>query len=208
MSAVSEWIVREYFEQLGYFVNQPRKCVTPGRQKGADEEVDLVVLNPHVPEQALPDSLVWGTGELKRVGRAVVAVRGWHTECFYASTFLKAPELLRFVSEASLKVARQWLGPKPLAKVLCLPRLPAAKPMKEQSLALLRDKGVDGVIEFRTILMDLVAQVEMHRNYEKSDLLQIIRILKSYEMLREPQLDLFTRKRSPKRSKVPPAAAT
>ena len=48
MAAVSEWIVREYFEWLGYLVSQPRKHVVPGRQKTAEEEVDLVVLNARV----------------------------------------------------------------------------------------------------------------------------------------------------------------
>jgi hypothetical protein len=194
MSAVNEWIVREYFEQLGYFVNQPRKHVVPGRQKGADEEVDLVVLHPHIGAQPLPEAMVWGREELKRAGRAVVAVRGWHTERFYASTFEQTPELLRFVEEDALRCARQWLGEGPVAKILCLPRLPATAAMRDRCLDALRERGVDGVLEFRTMLQELVSQVETQRNYEKSDLLQIIRVLKSYDMLREPQLELFARK--------------
>jgi hypothetical protein len=33
--------------------------------------------------------------------------------------------------------------------------------------------------------------VEVNRNYQKSDLLQTIRILKNYDFFREPQLELF-----------------
>jgi len=43
-------------------------------------------------------------------------------------------------------------------------------------------KGVDAVIPFRTMLADLVAHTEVNRNYQKSDLLQTIRILKKFEI--------------------------
>jgi hypothetical protein len=54
---------------------------------------------------------------------------------------------------------------------------------------------MDAVIPFRTMLADLVEQTEINRNYQKSDLLQIIRILKNYDFVKEPQLELFTSKR-------------
>jgi hypothetical protein len=54
---------------------------------------------------------------------------------------------------------------------------------------------VDAVIPFRTMLADLVDLVEVNRNYQKSDLLQIIRILKNYGFFREPQLELFKGRR-------------
>ena len=38
-------------------------------------------------------------------------------------------------------------------------------------------------------------QIEVNRNYQKSDLLQVIRILKNYEFFTEPQLELFKPKR-------------
>jgi len=58
-------------------------------------------------------------------------------------------------------------------------------------LALLRSKGIDAVIPFRTILIELIKATEVNRNYQKSDLLQIIRILKNYDLIKEPQLELF-----------------
>ena len=36
-----------------------------------------------------------------------------------------------------------------------------------------------------------VEKTEINRNYQKSDLHQIIRILKNYGFLREPQMELF-----------------
>jgi hypothetical protein len=69
---------------------------------------------------------------------------------------------------------------------------------------------VDAVIPFRTMLVDLVNEVRVNRNYQKSDLLQIIRILKNYDFFKEPQLELFRtkRKKQPQsKTQRPPAKA-
>jgi hypothetical protein len=49
---------------------------------------------------------------------------------------------------------------------------------------------VDGVISFREILSDLISRVHTNRNYQKSDLMQTLRLLKNYDLIREPQLEL------------------
>ena len=82
-----------------------------------------------------------------------------------------------------------------LLKILVVPALPHAPAARDESVALLRSKGVDAVIPFRTMLVDLVNEVRVNRNYQKSDLLQIIRILKNYDFFKEPQLELFRSKR-------------
>jgi len=191
MAAVNEGIVREYFESLGYLVSQPRKYVVPGRHKKADEEVDLVVFNPCVTEHSLPTSILWGASDLANVGRAIVGVRGWHTERFYTSTFEGAPDILRFAEEKSLNHARGLLGSDVIAKVLCIPRLPASEEHRSQSIEFLKQRGVDGIITFRTMLAELILHVDINRNYEKSDLLQTIRLLKNYDLLKDSQLELF-----------------
>ena len=195
MSAVSEWVAREYFESLGYLVTQPRKYVVPGRQKKADEEVDLVILNPRINEQSFPDSIVWGSKELKTVGRAVVGIRGWHTERFSVSTFEQSPDILRFAQPESLKFAEKLLGSGTMAKILCLPKLPASGELKTKTIDVLKKSGVDGVISFATMLAELVEKADTKKNYEKSDLLQIIRLLKNYDLLKDPQMELFGKRR-------------
>jgi len=206
MSAVNEAVVREYFERLGYLVSQPRKHVVPGRRKKPDEEVDMVVLKPTVVEHRVPEHLLWNTADLQTVARAVVAVRGWHTGRFYASTFEQEPDILRFVEPAPLRFAAQQLGTAEMARILCLPDLPASGELKEKSLRFLKDKGIDGVLSFRTMLTELVHGVDRNKNYEKSDVLQVLRLLKNYGLLRDPQLDLFSGRR-PARRRVRAAPA-
>lgn len=191
MAAVNEWVVREYFESQGYLVSQPRKYVVPGRQKKPDEEIDLIILNPRVSEHIVPTDMVWSTQDLASVSCAVIGIRGWHTERFYVSTFEQTPDILRFAEPESVKFAGKLLGTENMAKILCLPKLPASGELKKKTIQVLKDKGVDGVISFQTILLELVRLVETKRNYEKSDLLQIIRLLKNYDLLKDDQLELF-----------------
>lgn len=194
MSAVSEWIAREYFEQLGFLTSQPSKYVSSSRQKDADEELDLLIIHPQVREQRMPERMIWTTGDFGSVARAVVGVRGWHTERIYAATLEQTPEIVRFASEAVRKAASLRLGGEPVAAVLCLPELPASGELKEKTLEALRKCGIDGVLSFRTMLSELVSMVKTNRNYDKSDLLQFLRILKNYDLLREPQMELFMKR--------------
>ena len=199
MAAVSEAIVREFFELHGFFVRQQRKYVAPARRE--DEDVDFLVINPlpRPGEAALP--FVLGSSDLPRVARAVVAVKGWHTETFSTARLAKAPEILRFVEPAVFQQAvKAFDQDGPLTKILVVPTLPHPVEARAQSIELLRAKGVDAVIPFRTILTDLIQKTEANRNYLKSDLLQIIRILKTYDFIKEPQLELFKPKRPRKKT--------
>jgi hypothetical protein len=54
MSAIDEGIVREYFEQNGFFVRQARKYQVQARKKTGEEEIDLARLQPHLAARQPP----------------------------------------------------------------------------------------------------------------------------------------------------------
>ena len=201
MASVSEWIAREYFEMLGYMVIQPCKYSVSGRSKRIEEETDIVVLNPLVTVHSLPRSILWTTPNLKTIARAVVGVYGWHTERFYPAMLKNLPEIVRFAGHESVKMAARQLGSNEIAKILCLPHLPVAQKLKEDTLRILKSKGIDGVLEFRTMLVEIIKVVDKKRNYEKSDILQVIRILKNYDLFKDAQLELFSSRRAGRRKK-------
>jgi hypothetical protein len=194
MSAVSEWIVREYFECMGFLVRQPRKYQVSARPKHVEEEVDLLVINPAIAEPSLSESILWTGAEVQQMSRAVVGVRGWHTERFSTAVIELSPEIFRFAESAAVKNIERDLGPGPVAKVLCLPNLPTSGSSRDEALQLLKEKGINGVILFRTMLLELAESVDVNKNYEKSDLLQVLRILKNYDLLKDAQMDLFRRR--------------
>jgi len=47
------------------------------------------------------------------------------------------------------------------------------------------------------MLLDIIDKVEINRNYRKSDTLQLLRILKTYDLLKDPQLDLLPDRPAP-----------
>ena len=195
MSAVDEGIVREYFELHGFLVCQRRKYIVQARQKTGDEEVDLIVLSPGAPSGAAPTEFEITSKTLSQVSRAIVAVKGWHTEIFAPGVLAHQPKIFRFVEKRAVEEAQRLVGSEGLVKILIVPGLPRDTKTRQRSIEVLRSKGVDGVISFRSILQELIASVHTNRNYQKSDLLQILRLLKNYELLKEPQMEFKWKRR-------------
>lgn len=198
MSAVDESIVREYFESHGFLVCQRRKYIVQSRQKTADEEIDLIVLNPRAAADTPPREFEITSAMLNQIARAIVAVKGWHTEVFAPGVLAHQPKIFRFVEKRAVEEAQRVVGGEGLVKILVVPGLPRDAKTRQRSIELLKAKGVDGVISFRSILQELISGVHTNRNYQKSDLLQVLRLLKNYDLLKEPQLEL---KLKPKRSR-------
>ena len=196
MASVNEWIVREYFESIGFLVRQPRKYQVPSRSsKQLEEEVDLLVLNPASGQADTPEINVWGTQTLRSVSRAIVGVRGWHTERFSPAVLRQAPEVYRFASDDVVGSIRDELGDGPVASILCLSELPASKALQDDTMAALKEGGIDGVLLYPNMLMELIQHVEVNKNYDNSDLLQLLRILKNYNLFKDGQLELFAKGR-------------
>jgi hypothetical protein len=198
MSAIDEGLVREYFEQNGFFVRQVRKYQVQARKKTSHEEIDLLVYNPAWQRGRRPPDFFLFATELPYIQRALVAVKPWHTDVFTPAVLRSAPEkLFGFLEEKVLKQVDRLFAPDPaetgggnVTKILVLPALPTAEPFRSQSVALLKGRGIDAIISFRAMLLDLIDKVETNRSYKKSDALQMIRILKNYDLLSDPQLDL------------------
>jgi hypothetical protein len=198
MSAIDEGIVREYFEQNGFLVRQARKYQVVARRKQAQEEFDLIVYNPAWQRGSRKPDFFLFSSELPYVQKAVIAVKGWHTGVFTPTMLKSSPEIFSFLEQNVLKEAARFFPPESAeemggtpTKVLVLPSLPTAEPFRSQSVELLKTRGVDAIISFRAMLLDLLEKVEINQNYTKSDTLQIMRILKNYDLLKETQLDMF-----------------
>jgi hypothetical protein len=209
MAAVDEGIVREYFEQNGFLVRQVRKYQVQARRKTGDEEVDLVVYNPTYQRNSRRPDFFLFANELAYIHRAIVVVKGWHTGIFTPTMLKSSPEIFRFLEENVTKEVKRFFpvdadepgNSADVTRILVLPSLPIAEPFRSQSVALLKEHGVDGIISFRSMLLDIIERVEINRNYGKSDTLQVIRILKNYDLLKDAQLDLVPDRHSAPKKK-------
>ena len=203
MAGFDDSLVREYFEMNGFFVRQSRKYAVQSRRKRADEEGDLLVINPS-PRRAGEIAFQLFSSDLQGLTTAVVAVKAWHTTKAITPTMIKKGDLLEFVRKEAVEAAKEAFADlqpdegQPLAKILVLPGIPSTEPQRSESITLLRESGVDHVLTFRTILENLVQAVESNQSYAKSDTLQLLRLLRVYDMVKAAQLELFGSASPPK----------
>ncbi|MBX7122117.1 MAG: hypothetical protein K1X42_08295 [Opitutaceae bacterium] len=205
MAAIDESIVREYFEQNGFLVRQMRKYQVTARRKTTDEEIDLLVYNPAWQRgERKPDFFLF-VSELQYLHQAVVAIKPWHTDVFTPGMLKNSPEIFRFLEGNVLKQAARFFPNAggavgsaeeggEITRVLVLPSLPTQEPYRSQSVQMLKERGVDGIISFRAMLQDLIENIETNLSYRKSDTLQVMRILKNYDLLKDPQMDLLSQR--------------
>src|ERR1051326_9410873 len=110
MSSVSETIVREYFELHEFLVRQHRKHLRQTRKQEQEDDIDFFVLNPHPKPRCGSLPFVLSSDDLSFIERAIVVVKGWHSEIFSTSLLMHAPEILRFVEEKAFQQALKVFG--------------------------------------------------------------------------------------------------
>ena len=204
MAGFDENIVREYFELNGFFVRQLRKYLVQSRKKRVDEEIDLVVYNPSATSiSAETAGFQLFSTDMSKISRAIVVVKAWHSSRFTPAMLKSSSRVFDFLKKDVLNKAESYFSfgesvedsdavdHQDFTKILVLPGLPTSDPQRTESIQLLKDQGIDGIITFSTILENLLRNVEVNHSYQKSDLLQLMRILKIYDMVKEPQMNLF-----------------
>lgn len=195
MSLISENLVTEYFEMNNFAVKINKKYAFSSKKRSEMEEINLIAYN--LKENTATDSekkFILGEDSIKKIKRAIVEVKGWHTEKFAPSVLIKSPHIFNFVESKVLKAAERLLGTKEFKKILVVPRLPKAKETRNKSIKIMKEKGVDHAIEFTTILDHIIQNIQTNKNYIESDILQTIRLLKNYGLIKDKQLELFKKK--------------
>ena len=187
MSDASVQIVREFFELNGFNVLTYWQHDTV-RSRGAEHGLQLFVENTATPIDR-PLDLVLRVGDIAAVPRALVEVRPWHADRFYASVIEANPILLEVAGEESRARARQVFGVPEVKSILVISELPASPEPRQRAVDLLKEGGLDHVIEFPTILHDVIGKLNAHVSYAPSHTLQTLRLLKRYDFIRYQQLE-------------------
>ena len=200
MSGFDENIVREYFELNGFFVRQLRKYQVQSRKKRFDEEIDMLIYNPKADKKIRPAGFQLFSNDIVHIHQAIVVVKAWHSSRFTPAILRSGTKVFDFLKKDVLSKVNDYfdfnemdLGKNDAVfkKILIIPSLPSREPHRSESITLLKEQGIDGIISFATILESLIKSIEINHSYQKSDLLQLIRILKIYDMIKEPQMTFF-----------------
>lgn len=200
MSGFDENIVREYFELNGFFVRQLRKYQVQSRKKRIDEEIDMLIYNPKASAEEAINNFQLFSQDVASIRQAIIVVKPWHSSKFTPAILRSETKVFDFLKKEVLNKASDYFNlnefeltkeTQSFKKILVIPSLPSGEPHRSESITLLKEQGIDGIISFATILESLIRNIEVNQSYQKSDLLQLLRILKIYNMLKEPQMTFF-----------------
>jgi len=172
LTDVNEEIVRQYFELKGYFVQTDVLYLKPkgktGKKSSGYGDIDLIILNPK-------------TGD-----KAIVGVSGWHRERVTPS-YVEGWQgrLFSHLHPLALKKASEVLSStsKDFRKILVISRMGSKEKSREMFEQKARQLGIDKIIEFPTILKELISLIKTEPSYD-SEVLQTLRLLKIYDLLK------------------------
>lgn len=186
MTDIDLQLVRECFE-LSHFQVTTRWALQS--DAGHDDHSQQLYVRKADPPPTPPGDLLLGVSDLPRLDRALVEVRVWHTERLYVSTLDQRPVFTEFAERARLGPALDFFGDTGFRKVLVISALPQTTELRHQLLARFEQSAVDHVIEFGTVLQAIVQRVSDDAAYSGSHTLQLMQLLKRYNLVRRQQLE-------------------
>ncbi|MCH2036602.1 MAG: hypothetical protein MK120_06600, partial [Puniceicoccaceae bacterium] len=200
MSGFDENIVREYFELNGFFVRQVPKYSIQSRKKSFNEVVALLINKPDVIKEQTITNFQLFSADMESIQKAVVVVRSWYLSEFSPELLKSSSKLFNFLKKNVFNQSEEYFSKESFendkiwesisnsySNIIVLPGLPSNDPHRSESIEILKANGIDGIITYSTVLESLLRQVQANIIYQKSDLLQLMRILKIYNMVKDPQ---------------------
>ncbi|MFN4226772.1 MAG: hypothetical protein ACK4F0_01340 [Candidatus Ratteibacteria bacterium] len=123
------------------------------------------------------------------IDKCIVKVISWHTLKLTPSVIKKFSSEIFEITEKFCK-ENVIFDKEKYKKILVIPGLPATESLKNESIKMLKEKGIDHVIFFHTIISDLINKIDERKLYQ-SHTLEIIRILKFYKFLSDKSSETF-----------------
>lgn len=200
---VDDLIVRLYFEMNGFLVRPVQMCTVQARVKRSDDDYGWFVYNANYKAEDRQPNLLLFSSELPLVERALVVVKGQHSPKYAAATLRSSAAIAKFLEKDVLKQADHLFNVDDetigamgnLLKILVIPGLPTHEPHKSQSVEILTKIGIDAALSFRSILQDVVSKVQVNNTCLSTDILHMVYLLKTYDMIKPQQLELFNERK-------------
>lgn len=181
-------LVREFFELNRFYVLPHWRHEELSE---SPENTSLLFVEQSHPEAAVTPDFVLQPGQVATLRRAVVEVRAWHGDRFYASVVESNPILGRVASPEVRALAESVFGAPDFQTVLVISELSASPKPRQRAVELLQGYGMDHVAEFPMILGEILNRLSVQGNYAPSQTLQTMRLLKRYHFIRRQQMEFL-----------------
>ncbi len=194
-------IVEAYFESNGFLVRQTSQMKITFSKKKLHPLPTIAVFNPTIDKNQESLGFRLYTGDLQGVRSSLVSLLGWENTSFTNAQLHSDSQILKyFKSEANAERLNTGFNPPPslvesgmgtFLKLLVVPTLPKSEYKLKQTFNLLQGLGVDGILTLRSIIENLLKQVMPSDSFLNHQVFQLLKLLKAYDLVREPQLDMF-----------------
>jgi hypothetical protein len=188
MADTNTRIVREFLEAQEFSVLTNRKFQLQKAEPPGWYSIDILAKNLRYVEPEEPLPLKLHAEQMRFLPNVIVEVKGWHRHRFSPS--LISPDLFYFVSSEALEYAHHVFGEAPFKSLLIISEAAANEELWLKTEEMLRAGGINHVIDFPTIFNFLISYVEVNANYVESETLQLLRLLKRYDLVKGLQLEL------------------
>jgi hypothetical protein len=197
---VERELVETYFESNGFLVRQTGNLEVVSGRKKHEKLVTLGIFNPAVSHNASMSFRLY-TSDLSKIRSGLVTLLGWGNSDFANGMLNNDSSLVKFFKKevkdsrlntgfnSSSELAQSGMGP--LKRLLIVPALPRNETKAGDVFSMLKEIGVDGVLTLRSLLENLLKQTEPANLYPGKPFFQILKLLKVYELAKEPQLEMF-----------------
>ena len=194
-------LVESYFESNGFLVKGTASSGDALSSKKEKRLPSMAIFNPLTQgnDQNLGFRLF--TSDLSNIRSALVGLLGWENTSFSNSLLASDARIFKyFKQETKDDRVAESLKPGPeltgagfgeFLRLLVVPALPRSEGKLRETFSLLKGLGVDGVLTIRSMLENLLRQTLPSKSYHGKSIFQILRLMKAYDLVKEPQLEMF-----------------
>ena len=199
---IEQDLVEAYFECNGFLVRQAPISSKPLKNKKKLGILPVIsVLNPRVPQNEKPMSPRLFSADIARVHSARVATLGWWNSNFSPAYLTSEVQLVKFFKQEldenrihacfTMDTPGEDSGISDSLKIIVVPALPKDTDRLKKVYQQLENSKIQGVLTMRSILENLLRQTQPLLNYEGHEVLQTLRLVKTYGLSKDPQLEIF-----------------
>ena len=194
-------LVESYFESNGFLVKGTEFQKDLVSSKKQNLLPSMAVLNPLALENSSNLGFRLFTSDLTKIRSALVGLLGWDNTSFSNSHLTSDARILKYFKQEtkdervleSLEVSPDMMGAGfgEFLRLLVVPALPRSEGKLKETFLFLKGLGVDGVLTMRSMLENLLRQSLPSKSYRGKSIFQILSLMKAYDLVKEPQLEMF-----------------
>lgn len=201
MTRIEESIVRNYFESNGFLVRRLHRERSSSRARKQEPDYrDFAVTNMAPPMDNREPGFQLFSNDLPLIRKAVVFVRTPVGRLNSINSLSGSNEMARFIEKELTRSPDETFaisdelvtraGPHTFFRILVIPGLPSKDPHRLEAMRRLQTIEIDAVISIRSMLQDLSVRMERQSPNNDSDLMETLRLLKTFDMLKSPQMEI------------------